>query len=202
MLDLHHLPGSNLQESKIYTLRAHYVTILPLILSMILVFAVPVLGYVALTLFMPNIFAEPWHLGAYVMAASVFFLFGLLFCFQSFIDYWLDVFIVTDKRILDINQTGLFARTVSELRLYRIQDVTAEIKGFVRTIFGYGNIYIQTAGEKERFEFNNIARPNDVAKMILDMSEADRKEHLDEAVEEFGMPDNTAHPATAARIEP
>jgi uncharacterized membrane protein YdbT with pleckstrin-like domain len=190
MLDLHHLPGSSLKESKIYTLRAHIITLLPLLLSCALVFVIPFLGYFSLQMYSPDIFIEPWHFTLFVLGASIFFLFGLLFIFQSFMDYWLDVFIVTDKRILDIQQKGLFNRTVSELRMYRIQDVTAEIKGFWRTIFNYGSIYIQTAGEKERFDFADIPRPNDVAKIILELSEEDRKEHLEEAVEDFGMPDN------------
>jgi len=189
MLSLHHLPGSNLQESKIYTLRAHIVTTLPLMLSGVLVFALPVIGYVGFDLFNPAILQDPGYRTLFVLGASIFFLFGFLFVFQTFIDYWLDVFIVTDKRILDIEQNGLFNRTVSELRMYRIQDVTAEIKGFTRTIFNFGNVYIQTAAEKERFDFVNISHPNDVAKMILELAEQDRKDHLDEAVEEFGMAD-------------
>jgi hypothetical protein len=42
------------------------------------------------------------------LGVSIFFLYGLLFLFQLFLDYWLDVFILTDKRILDIEQKGLF----------------------------------------------------------------------------------------------
>jgi len=191
MLDLHHLPGSNLQESKIYTLRAHKITLLPVFISAILIFILPFLGYVSLRLFSPDIFDESWRFTLFVMTASIFFLFGLLFIFQSFVDYWLDVLIVTDKRISDIEQKGLFNRTVSELRMYRVQDVTAEIKGVWRTLFNYGKIYIQTAGEKERFDFSDIPRPNDVAKIILELSEEDRKEHLEEAVEDFGMADRS-----------
>ena len=41
------------------------------------------------------------------------------------------MWIITNDRILDIEQHGLFARTVSELRLHRVQDVTAEIKALI-----------------------------------------------------------------------
>lgn len=192
MFDLHHLPGSSLHEDKAVVLRGHWLTLIPLALSTIIVFAIPPLSYIGIQTFNPELFVEPWRFTLYVMGVSIFFLFSFLFCFQTFIDYWLDVFVVTDKRVLDIEQSGLFNRTVSELRMYRIQDVTAEIKGFWRTIFDYGTIFIQTAAEKKRFEFSNIPHPNRIAKMILEMSEVDRRKHLDEAVEDFGMPDPPA----------
>ena len=205
MLDLHHLPGSTLEEHRIHTMRAHWITLVPIFLAGLLVFVLPPLAYEGFLLYRPDIFDDPTHFTLFVLGASIFFLFGLLFVFQTFIDYWLDVFIVTDKRILDIEQKGLFHRTVSELRLYRVQDVTAEVKGFLHTIFDYGDIYIQTAGERERFEFIDVAHPNQMAKTVLELAEEDRKEHLEETVEEFGMPDydgDNAKKAAARKLEP
>ena len=106
-------------------------------------------------------------------------------------DYYLDVWIVTTKRVLNIEQTGLFARVVSELRLYRVQDVTSTVKGVVETLFDFGDVEIQTAGEKTRFLFEEIPHPNRISKSILELSEIERREQLDEAVSEFGMPNQT-----------
>jgi hypothetical protein len=202
MLDLHHLPGSDLQETKIFYFRRHPITLLSLILITVLVFVLPPAAYFLLDIINPGVLAEGANLTYFVLTASAFFLIGWLFIFQMFIEYWLDVFIVTDKRILDIDQRGLFDRTVSELRLYRTQDVTSEVKGFWHTIFNYGSIFVQTAGEQERFHFQEVPNPNKIAKMILEMSEQDRKEHLEDAVEDFGMPDTHKHEAAAKKIEP
>lgn len=189
MLDLHHLPGSDLQEQKILFFRRHPITLIPLILTTALVLVLPASGWFALRAFKPEFFEEPGFFTLYVLGASAFFLFGALFAFQMFVEYWLDVFIVTDKRILDIDQHGLFSRTVSELRLYRAQDVTAEVKGMLHSLIDYGDVYVQTAGEVERFKFEDVPHPNHVAKLILELAEEDRKGHLEAAVEEFGMPD-------------
>lgn len=192
MLNLHHLPGSDLQESQVIVFRRHPITLLPLAITIAILFAIPPGAY----LFFKNVFPVFFDVSAFfpifILAAAVFVLAGWLFAFQSFIDYWLDVFILTDKRILDIEQKGLFNRTVSELRLYRTQDVTAEVKGFWHTMFDYGDIYVQTAGEQERFHFELVAHPNRVAKQILEWAEADRKDHLEDAVEDFGMADHQA----------
>lgn len=202
MLDLHHLPGSDLHETKIFYFRQHPITLLSLLLVTILVFLLPPGAYLLLGTIHLGLFDDNANFTFFLLAASAFFLIGWLFIFQMFIEYWLDVFIVTDKRILDIDQKGLFDRTVSELRLYRTQDVTSEIKGFWHTIFNYGSIFVQTAGEQERFHFKDVPDPNKLAKMILEMSEEDRKEHLEETVEEFGMPDKDTHEAAAKKIEP
>jgi uncharacterized membrane protein YdbT with pleckstrin-like domain len=205
MLHLHHLPGADLHESKAIVYRRHPITLLAFIVIAVFVFVLPPGGYAALNAFQPEFFAVSRNVTLYVLGASMFFLFGLLFLFQYFLDYWLDVFILTDKRILDIDQKGLFNRTVSELRLYRTQDVTTEVKGFIHTIFDYGDVFIQTAGEKQRFVFEDVPHPNQVAKLILELAEENRKEQLEQAVEDFGMPDadtrNTKE-QVAKKIEP
>lgn len=202
MLDLHHLPGSDLQENTVLTFRRHPITLIPLLMTSIVLFALPPGAYFLFQTFRPELFAEQPAFVVFLLIASAFFLGGWLYTFQSFIDYWLDVFILTDKRILDIEQKGLFNRTVSELRLYRTQDVTAEVKGVLNSIFDYGSVYIQTAGETERFHFQDIPHPNNVAKMILEWSEEDRKDHLEDAVEDFGMADHGAKAQVAKKTEP
>jgi uncharacterized membrane protein YdbT with pleckstrin-like domain len=87
----------------------------------------------------------------------------LLFLWVTFFviwtNYYLDAWIVTDQRLIDIEQHGLFNRSVSECRLDRIQDVTAEVKGFLPTLLKYGNVTIQTAGEQGRFVMRNVPEP-------------------------------------------
>lgn len=91
--------------------------------------------------------------------------------FSIWILYYLNMQVVTNQRIVDITQKNFLNHTTSELNLSRIQDVTAEIRGFLGTFFNYGNIYVQTAGETARFEFNNVPDPHKIAKLILDLYE-------------------------------
>ncbi|MDP3793164.1 MAG: PH domain-containing protein [Candidatus Uhrbacteria bacterium] len=189
MLSLKHLPNAIPDEKVIFALRRHYITLFSLITSMIVLIVAPFLIQQYLVRFQPEILGDPTTVAILVIAGSIFFLFAWLFLFQNYIDYDLDMWIVTTKRILNIEQTGLFSRTISELRLYRIQDVTSSVKGFIHMMFDYGHVEIQTAGEQPRFLFEDIPHPNAVAKAILEYAEIDRREHLDEAVEEFAMVD-------------
>ena len=95
---------------------------------------------------------------------------GLLI--YGFVDYYLDVYIVTDRRIVDISQNGLFKRNISELNLRQIQDVNATVQGFAATLLHFGDLYIQTASETPNFVFQSIPHPYEISKKILDLHEA------------------------------
>ena len=92
-----------------------------------------------------------------------------LFCIWLL--YYLNYQIVTNERVVDVDQKNLLLHSFSEVNLGRIQDVTAEIKGLFGTFLNYGHVYIQTAGETIRFEFDYIPDPHRVAKLILDLYE-------------------------------
>ncbi|MBI2023273.1 PH domain-containing protein [Candidatus Giovannonibacteria bacterium] len=72
----------------------------------------------------------------------------VLFTFLAWLDYYLDVWIITNERIVDIEQSGLFKREISEFMINKVQDVTIEIPNMTATVLKYGNITIQTAGER------------------------------------------------------
>lgn len=187
MIDLRHLPNPVPDEKLIFLLRRHPITVLPLAIVTLVLLASPLGIEWYVQTHRPDILETPSVLAPAILLGSIFFLFAWLFLFQYFMDYYLDTWIVTTRRIINIEQSGLFHRTMSELRLYRIQDVTAAVNGFWATIFNYGEVEIQTAGEKQRFLFEQVSDPNNISKVIIELSEADRREHLDEAVEEFGL---------------
>lgn len=190
MIDLRHLPNPVPDEQLIFLLRRHPITVLPLAITTLILLASPFGLNWYIQNYRPEFLQDQTAFIPFILIGSVFFLFAWLFLFQYFMDYYLDTWIVTTKRIINIEQSGLFHRTMSELRLYRVQDVTASINGFWQTIFNYGQVEIQTAGEKLRFLFEQVSNPNHVSKIILEVAEKERREQLEVAVEEFGMPVN------------
>jgi len=89
--------------------------------------------------------------GIAVYLASV-----LTYMLLQWLSYYLDVWIITDQRIVDVQQNGLFHRTVSEITMDRIQDVTVEVPGFIPTMLDFGTIRIQTAGELGEFVISEV----------------------------------------------
>ncbi|MBI4117314.1 MAG: PH domain-containing protein [Parcubacteria group bacterium] len=115
-----------------------------------------------------------------------YFLFIWYFLFKALTDFYLDTWIVTDHRILEIHQLGLFKRDVSELRLSKIQDVTVKVEGLLPTFFNYGEVIIQTAAEIPEFKFEQIPSPQKVKDEILQLYDRFIKQHpSDEEIHEL-----------------
>ena len=121
---------------------------------------------------------------AVLLFAQNFFMLAIwLFGFMIWIDYYFDIWIITSERIINIEQKGMFARKASELRFQKIQDITAEVTGFLPTILNYGDVRIQTAGTTEEFIFRTISNPYVVKNIIMDLqkkSEKDSKQEIEE----------------------
>ncbi|MEK7452158.1 MAG: PH domain-containing protein [Patescibacteria group bacterium] len=104
------------------------------------------------------------------IGTSFFFLCTWLFAFIEFTDYYLDTWIVTTERIISIEQKGLFERTASELDLISVQDATAEVHGFLETIFEFGDVLVQTAGEQKRFHFLSVNNPEQIKETVMKLT--------------------------------
>ena len=100
------------------------------------------------------------------LALSLYIMVLLIFFFLIWTDYYLDLWIITSERIIDIEQHGLFNREVSEIPLAHVQDITVEIRGVVETLLNFGTIRIQTAGERE-FTINYVPRLYEAKDVIL-----------------------------------
>ncbi|OGE80810.1 MAG: hypothetical protein A3H72_02940 [Candidatus Doudnabacteria bacterium RIFCSPLOWO2_02_FULL_48_8] len=135
-------------------------------------------------LFAAILLATDWYIGRYApvlanspyaeivsLIKSIYLMFLMLGLLMLWTIYYLNMQIVTNERLVDIDQHSLLHHKISELYLSRMQDVTAEVKGLFPTFFNYGNVYIQSAAEVERFVFTNIPNPTAVAKLISDLYE-------------------------------
>lgn len=72
------------------------------------------------------------------------FILGALLMFPAWLGWFYSIFIVTDQRLIQITQKGLFHRSVVDLGLNQLQMVNYEIAGIQETLLGYGTIMIQT----------------------------------------------------------
>lgn len=98
---------------------------------------------------------------------SFLFMFYWIVVFVVWVDYYLDVWIVTDQRIVNVEQFGLFRREISELDHGKIQDVTTEVHGLIPTLLKFGYVHIQTAGSRTRFEFKQVPNPVLIRTMVM-----------------------------------
>ncbi len=164
-------PGEKVE----FCLRRHPIVFLGPIVVFLILAAMP---FAAKAIFFdskPVTFANPLFQAGLLLLVATYYLGIWVFFLSEFTDYYLDLNIVTNDRIIDINQKGLFGRTVAELDLSRVQDVHSEIKGIIPTILNYGKVVVQTAANEENFHFEQIPNPNGVRQRILELAALDRK---------------------------
>ncbi len=152
-------------EKIVYFLRHHWIVYAyPVGMALVLSVAPLLAGSM-----MSSVFTRisPSLQGMLTIFLSVYYLGIWLFLFTAFLTLYLDVWIVTTRRIVYIEQHSLFSRTIAEQSLLRVQDVTSEVKGVLSTFLGYGNIHVQTAGESKRFGFKAITNPLEVSRTIF-----------------------------------
>lgn len=101
-----------------------------------------------------------------------------VWAFILWTEYFLDVWVVTDKKIIGAEQYSLFHRNVATLEIEKIQDISVEVSGFIQTMFGFGVIRVQTAGELRKFTLDHAYHPEEAKEIILRTQEALRDEHL------------------------
>jgi len=122
-------------EKVVRIVRRHPFTFFKIIIFFILLLAVPIaLNWLGQQIF-PNLMNDIIFYPLSILAASAYLLSVVVFFYSFFIDFYLDELIITNDRMVDMEQNGLLARTVAEADLYLIQDVTSEIKGLFGSIF-------------------------------------------------------------------
>jgi hypothetical protein len=163
-------PGQQENEQIYLVIRQHPIVIAGQALFSLLFLAIYIGGTIMLKKYLPANVDESF-LHMINLIKDLYLMFLLLGTFIAWVVYYLNVQIVTNQRVVDITQNGLLNHTVSELDLDHIEDVTTEVKGLLQTAFNYGDVFVQTAAEKERFVFSNVPRPADVQKLILDLYE-------------------------------
>jgi hypothetical protein len=165
----YHFEDQRPDENVILLLRKHWLTHLLPLVSLIIVFIVPILTWFLVINQLP--FFEDLSTQVVVLGAVVWFLLGIFFIAYHWLDWYLDIYVVTDQRVIDITQNGLFHRIVGETSLDNIQDVIYEIKGFKQTLFNYGNVMIHTAGPSGDIVFEEVEHPQRVQRVLLEAAE-------------------------------
>lgn len=162
-------------------LRKHFITNVPWLITSIILFLIP-------PIFFPFIFPlMPFTISTQLVTIIIFFWYLSVFgsvVLASFINWYFNVYIVTNERVIDVDFINLLYREISATRLNLVQDVTVKSAGVIRSVFHYGDIFIQTAGTEINFDFLAVPRPEFVAHRIEELMRGSRKKEGKSSLEE------------------
>jgi len=166
-----HFPNQKPNEHIVLFMRRHWIILLRWYVMSAVLLAAPLIIYFGAPVIQSAMAGESVYALA-ILFFSAYYLFVFLFLFNNYLNYYLDVWIVTNERIISLEQRSLFSRVFSENELDMVQDVTATVHGFLATMLDYGDVQIQTAAEQERFLFKQIPHADDVARKISNLMQA------------------------------
>lgn len=160
--------GKDEDERIKYVVRASVVTTIPWLLMTGILVALPFYLIPLLSNFQIN---QKTVLGSNELFVITFlwYLFTTGFFFQNLINWFFNILIISNKKIVDVDFYGFLYKNISETTLNNIEDVTSNVKGAFGVIFNIGTVFVQTAGEKSEFEFHNADNPEEIRDTISDL---------------------------------
>jgi hypothetical protein len=104
----------------------------------------------------------------FIFFASLWLLASWIGLMVVWTNHYLDVWVITDRRIIYAEQIHLFVREVSTMSLARVQDATERYNNFIETVLGFGSLRVQSAGPVENeITMHGIPQPGAVKQFVL-----------------------------------
>lgn len=150
------------------TVRKHWFVIGIELFSIILLILLP-LFLLLIASFIPEFSALSLEIGlpVFLYGLAVWSLFSVMLGFMIWTHYYLDLWIITDRRVITIDQIHFFNRKISSFRLERLQDIKVSISGIIPTFLNYGTIRAQTASALENnFMSTGLPDPREIQATI------------------------------------
>lgn len=158
-------------ETVIISARKHWLIFMLESAGLILSTLLPIAGAIIIRISSPD-FVQ-YTLGVQVFYQIVIFItaawwLAMFMAFAAmFTNYYLDILIVTNQRVIDVEQLGLFARDVTSAPLQNIEDIKVEVVGILPSLLDFGNLHIQTAAAMREIVIYGIHHPNKIRDAVI-----------------------------------
>lgn len=136
-------------------------------------------SYVIIGLFINIVLYSMFWFELWVNIFSLIYINGfIVFMYIEWINHELDMYVITNSRIIWIEQVGFLNREVSQCALNDVQEVNSKTKWFFANMLNYGDLTIQTAWNASNFRMNFVPDSLSMSRKVLNMVE-DYKSDLD-----------------------
>lgn len=93
---------------------------------------------------------------------------GILIAIRSYMRWYYSYYLLTNQRIRQIQQRGLFRKSVVDLGLDKIQTITYDVPGVLGGIFGYGTLVLKT--QVGDMTISMVRKPEEVYNELQDLA--------------------------------
>ncbi len=151
------------EDERIITMvRKHWFIIFAELFAVLFVALVPffiVIGFLALPSEVGNNISLTGYTPVIFYTLAGWWILSIMVGAMIWTHFYLDLWIITDRRIIVIEQVQFFHRKISSFRLERLQDIKVSIDGIIATFLNFGTINAQTASAAES-NFTSVGLPD------------------------------------------
>jgi membrane protein YdbS with pleckstrin-like domain len=148
--------GRRPNEEVVAVVKQHVWLLFPIVLAWAILLAVLL---VILHFFMAS--------GVSSVAVAVVIVAGGIYSIYKWFIWNNGLYIVTNQRVIKVDQRGLFNRLISEAEIERIQEISTDINGPIKTVLNFGTVKIQTASTTGQVDLWNVPHPYDIQQQIV-----------------------------------
>lgn len=170
------LPGERL----LFFRRQHWIVLLPLIVTVLLVFlASSVIAYVAFVIFLSQILL----FFTFITLALVVV---LAFSIKLFTEWYFHLYVITTKKIMELSYRPLSSDMINDVLLSQVRctEIDVRTKGFIHELFDIGDIAVtfDRPTHQEEFIFNDIKNPREMGIFLVNALDFVMREIVSNAV--------------------
>lgn len=116
-----------------------------------------------------------------ILINVVFWMFFSIFLYIEWLNHELDMYVVSNNRVIWINQISFLNRAVSECNLWQVQEVNSKTSWLFANIFNYWTLTIQTAWNATTLMMDFAPDPMQTARKILNIVDDYRDKYINKS---------------------
>lgn len=162
--------NQNENERILLFIRQHKIVLIPPIFwSLVLVFIPPIIVWLIKIGDSYNFhFSFGLTPGIWIALTILWYFFIFAYLFQVFLNWYFNVYVMTNQRLIDFDFNGLLSHGADETNLTNIETAESGIGGLWGTVFNMGTITVRTAADQNNFVLDNIPDPSRIRDFVMD----------------------------------
>lgn len=161
-------------EKIVSLIHRHWFYLLKQSISVVVLIFAPIFGFFVLQVFLNDLVTT--ILNQYTAHIIFLYAFWLLINWMIitsiWTNYYLDIWCITNRRVIKINQVSFFNRQTGSFRLERLQDIYVEVDGIIETLLDFGTIKAETASsDMDDFTGTYLPKPQEIKATILKVAD-------------------------------
>jgi hypothetical protein len=160
-----HFNEQDEDEYVLLILRKHIVTNIPWIIFSAFLLIAP---FVFFSFFNLSDFFINVSIPAKAYSIFIYAYYLVVFCymFVAYITWHYNASLITNKKVVDVHFQDILYHDVKMTKINLIEDVNYVQSGLLGSFFGYGDVFIETAGKSLRFDFYSVPNPQRVVNLL------------------------------------